>query len=122
MEPIWEKDNARSFLRFFSEKGEDLTWGNIITPETLNQMVVYNAVRCAKVALVGESPALHGFRANPNCVTQYGFFPLHRAAEVFSVDMIQLLLRHGASANLRTTAAALGIEDLLPLHVAVENT
>uniref|UniRef100_A0A8R7P5N8 Uncharacterized protein n=1 Tax=Triticum urartu TaxID=4572 RepID=A0A8R7P5N8_TRIUA len=39
----------------------------------------------------------------------------------FSVDMIQLLIRHGASANLRTAGAEV-IEGLLPLHVAVENT
>ncbi|CAM0874070.1 unnamed protein product [Alopecurus aequalis] len=121
LEPILENDDVRSFLRFFNKKGEGITWGHIITAETLNQMVVYNAVKCAKVVLVGENPVLRGFRANPNCITQYGFFPLHRAAEFFSVDMIELLVRHGALANLRTTDA-LVVEDLLPLHVAIENT
>jgi hypothetical protein len=35
--------------------------------------------------------------------------------------MIKLLLRHGASANVRTVGNDV-IENLLPLHVAVENT
>ncbi|TVU15859.1 hypothetical protein EJB05_39400, partial [Eragrostis curvula] len=50
----------------------------------------------------------------------FGFAPLHLAAETFSVDMAKLL-RHGASANLRTRGERV-IEGLLPLHVAVENT
>ncbi|XBI53207.1 hypothetical protein VPH35_035474 [Triticum aestivum] len=119
--PILEKDNVRSFLRFFNENGRAMSWGFIITPETLNQIIVSNAVRCAKVVLVGDDPELHGFRANPNCMTQYGYFSLHRAADMFSVDMIELLLRHGASANLRTSGDLVPA-DLLPLHVAVENT
>lgn len=59
--------------------------------------------------------------ANPNIMNPYGYFPLNEAAERFSVDMIKLLLRHGASANLRTAGDAV-TENLLPLHVAVENT
>lgn len=119
--PILEKDNVRSFLSFFNQNGMGMTWGFIITPETLNKIVMCDAVRCAKVILVGKHPELHGFRANPNCMTQYGFFPLHQAADMFSVDMILLLLRHGASANLRTSGD-LVTGNLLPLHVAVENT
>ncbi|XBI89778.1 hypothetical protein VPH35_027538 [Triticum aestivum] len=107
--PILEKDNVRSFLRFFNENGRAMSWGFIITPETLNRIIMYNAVRCAKVVLVGDDPELHGFRANPNCMTRYGYFSLHRAADMFSVDMIELLLRHVPAG-------------LLPLHVAVENT
>ena len=98
-----------------------MTLGYIIKPEALNELVITNALRCAKVVLVGKNPELHGFRADPNCMTQFGFFPLHRAAEMFSVDMIELLLHHGASANLRTSGA-LVIDNLLPVHVAVENT
>lgn len=65
---------------------------------------------------------LHGFRANPNCMNPYGYFPLHETAERFSVDMIKLLFHHGASsANVRTAGDEV-IEDLLSLHVAVENT
>lgn len=59
--------------------------------------------------------------ANPNCINPYGCFALHEAAERFFVDMIKLLFRHGASANVRTVGNA-GTEDLLPLHIAVENT
>jgi hypothetical protein len=93
----------------------------IIIPEVLNQMIVEDALNCAKVVLEGKAPVLEGFRANPNCMNQYGYFPLHEATERFSVEMIKLLLHHGALTNLRT-AGDLVIEGLLPLHVAVEDT
>uniref|UniRef100_A0A0E0PHY4 Uncharacterized protein n=1 Tax=Oryza rufipogon TaxID=4529 RepID=A0A0E0PHY4_ORYRU len=48
-----------------------------------------------------------------------GAVPLHEAAERFSVDMIKLLFRQGASANVRTIGDEV-TADLLPLHVAVE--
>jgi hypothetical protein len=54
-------------------------------------------------------------------MNRYGFFPLHEAAERFSVDMIKVLFRYNASANVPTAGAEV-IEGLLPLHVAVENT
>ena len=84
-------------------------------------MIKQNALRCAKVALDGKAPELYGLRANPNCMNHYGYFPLRQAAEMFSVDILKLLFSYGASANLRTAGAEV-IEDLLPLHVAVENT
>lgn len=96
-------------------------WGFIITPQTFTQMIMHNALRCAKVALEGKEPALRGFRANPNCMNRFGYFPLHQDAEFFSVDMIKLLLDYGASANVRTAGTEV-IENLLPLHIAVENT
>ncbi|KAM0884514.1 hypothetical protein ACQ4PT_030946 [Festuca glaucescens] len=115
--PILEKDSHRRFLSLFECNGQ----GNDITPETFDNIIVQNALQCAKVALKGRAPELNGFRANPNYMTQYGYFPLHRAAEMFSVEMIELLLRHGASANLSTAGPAV-VEGLLLLHVAVENT
>ncbi|KAF8760436.1 hypothetical protein HU200_010172 [Digitaria exilis] len=84
-------------------------------------MISYNTLRCAKVILEGEAPELYGMHANPNCINSHEYFPLHEAAERFSVDMIKLLLCHGASANVHTVGNDV-IEDLLPLHVAVENT
>ncbi|KAJ1279465.1 hypothetical protein BS78_04G158800 [Paspalum vaginatum] len=51
----------------------------------------------------------------------YGYFPLHKAAEMFSVDMVKLLFKYGASANTRTAGAKI-VENLLPLHFAVENS
>nr|XP_051214130.1 uncharacterized protein LOC127331932 isoform X1 [Lolium perenne] len=120
--PILEKDSVRSFLRFLHQKNaRGMKCGYLITSETLNQIVLYDSLRCAELVLAGKNPKLHGFRANPNCMTQYGFLPLHRAAEIFSVRMIELLFRHGASANLRTSGA-LPTENLLPVHVAVANT
>ena len=84
-------------------------------------MVAYHALRCANIVLEGEVPELRGMHANPNCINCYGYFPLHEAAERFDVDMIELLFRRGASANVRTVGNEV-IEDLLPLHVAIENT
>ena len=119
--PSLDKDSVRLFLRFMQRKVRGMIWGSIITPEALNQMITQNAVECVKVALEGQAPELGRCRAGPNCMTQYGYYPLHRAAEMFSVNMIELLVRHGASANLRTAGAEV-IEGLLPLHVAVDNT
>ncbi|CAM0957901.1 unnamed protein product [Alopecurus aequalis] len=119
--PILDKDSVRRFLRFMQRNGRGMRWGNIITPEALNQLITQNAVECVKVALEGQAPELGRCRAGPNCMTQYGYYPLHRAAEMFCINMIELLVRHGASANLRTAGAEV-IEGLLPLHVAVENT
>lgn len=98
-----------------------MSWGFIITPETFNYIVSENALHCAKVALEGKAPELSGCRANPNYMNPYGYFPIHEAAERFSVDMVKLLIKYGASANLRTVGKKTK-ENLLPLHVAVENT
>uniref|UniRef100_M8BET9 Uncharacterized protein n=1 Tax=Aegilops tauschii TaxID=37682 RepID=M8BET9_AEGTA len=121
--PILEKDSVRRFLRLFAECRDDcMTYGSIIIPEAFNHMVVEDALRCAKVAMEGKAPELEGHCANPNYMNQYGYFPLHEAAERFSIGMIRLLLRHGASTNLRTAGALGTTEALLPLHVAVEDT
>ena len=98
-----------------------MIWDRTITPQTLTCIVSFNALRCAKVVLEGMASELCGMHANPNCINNYGFFPLHEAAERFSDDMIKLLLRHGASPNVRTVGNDI-IENLLPLHDAVENT
>ncbi|CAN6270244.1 unnamed protein product [Urochloa humidicola] len=119
--PILEKDSVRRFLSLASQDGRGMGWGFIITPQTFTQMMMHNALRCAKVALEGKAPELHGFRANPNCMNRFGYFPLHQAAEMFSVDMIKLLFDYNASANVRTAGAEVN-ENPLPLHVAVENT
>ena len=119
--PVLKKDSVRCFLRLFTTSPRAMAWNWRITSETLTCTVSHNALRCAKVVLEGKKPQLHCMHANPNCINPYGYFPLHEAAERFSVDMIKLLFRHGASANVRTIGANI-IEDLLPLHVAVENT
>ncbi|KAM0823593.1 hypothetical protein ACQ4PT_070771 [Festuca glaucescens] len=119
--PILEQDSVKRFLRLYAECGNCMTSGFIIIPEAFNHMIVEDALRCAKVALEGKAPELKGCCANPNYMNQYGYFPLHEAAERFSVEMIKLLLRHGASTNIRTAGTSV-IEDLLPLHVAVEDT
>lgn len=98
-----------------------MAWGFVITPETFNYIISENALRCAEVVLEGKAPELTGHRANPNYMNSYGYFPLHEAAERFSVDLINLLFKYGASANVRTSGDEI-VENLLPLHVAVENT
>ncbi|KAL6838502.1 hypothetical protein ACP4OV_031747 [Aristida adscensionis] len=121
LELVLEKDSVRCFMRLFSEYHTSMVWNLSITSETLTCMIRHNALRCAKVVLEGKAPKLNCMHANPNCMNPCECFPLHEAAEQFSVDMIKLLFRHGASANVRTSSEA-GIEGLLPLHVAVENT
>ncbi|KAM0857717.1 hypothetical protein ACQ4PT_048310 [Festuca glaucescens] len=122
LEPILVKDSIKCFLQFFKNcAGQGMSWDLTITAQTLTCIVNFNALRCAKVVLEGMAPELNGMHANPNCINNYGYFALHEAAERFSVDMIKLLLRHGASANVRTVGSDI-IENLLPLHVAVENT
>ncbi|GJM91167.1 hypothetical protein PR202_ga07515 [Eleusine coracana subsp. coracana] len=61
------------------------------------------------------------FLDNLNFMNQDGQFPLHHAAETFSVPMIKLLISKGASANVRMAGDAV-IQGLLPVHVAVEKT
>ncbi|KAM0929102.1 hypothetical protein ACQ4PT_001840 [Festuca glaucescens] len=122
LEPIIVKDSVKRFLRFFDNcAGQGMICDLSITAQTLTCIVNFNALRCAKVVLEGRAPQLCGMHANPNCINNYGFFPLHEAAERFSVDMIKLLLRHGASPNVRPVGNDI-IENLLKLHVAVENT
>ncbi|KAF7047551.1 hypothetical protein CFC21_056467 [Triticum aestivum] len=122
LEPIFLKDSVQCFLGLFKScGGRGMSWNLTITAQTLTFMISFNALQCAQVVLEGEAPELRGMHANPNCINKYGYFSLHEAAERFSVDMIKLLLRHGASANVRTVGNDI-IEDLLPLHVAVENT
>jgi hypothetical protein len=122
LKPIIKKDSVQCFLRLFKNcGGRGMSWSLTVTARTLNLMVCFNALRCAKVVLEGKAPELYGMHANPNCINPYGYFPLHEAAERFSCDMIKLLLRHGASANVRTVGNDV-IENLLPLHVAIENT
>ncbi|RLM59126.1 hypothetical protein C2845_PM18G05420 [Panicum miliaceum] len=119
LELILEKDSVRFFLHLF-ESSAGMHSNLTVTAQTLTYMVSHNALRCARVVLEGNAPRLHGIHANANCMNQYGYFPLHEAAERFSVDMIKLLFRHGASANVRTVGNRV-TENLLPLHVAVEN-
>ncbi|CAL5073550.1 unnamed protein product [Urochloa decumbens] len=122
LEPILIKDSVQCFLRLFKNPaGKCLSWNFTITAQTLTCIVVFNSLRCAKVVLEGKAPELHGMHANPNCINPYGYFPLHEAAERFSVDMIELLFCHDADANVRTVGNDV-IKDLLPLHVAIENT
>lgn len=120
MSTILKKDSVRSFLNLFGSNLHRLVWGRVITAHAFNFIVGHNALRCAKVALEGKAPKLCGNRANPNYMDSFGSFPLHQAASMFSLDMINLLLDYGASANVRTAGSKV-IEGLLPLHVAIED-
>ncbi|CAL5020216.1 unnamed protein product [Urochloa decumbens] len=108
LRPMLEKDSLTLFYRLCNGWSHLMGIRHFIYPEILSTMVSKNAVRCARATLQGRAP-LCGRRADPNL-----------AAETFSVEMVELLLRHGASANHRTKGEQV-IEDLLPLHIAVEN-
>ncbi|XP_044391579.1 uncharacterized protein [Triticum aestivum] len=121
LSPVLQKDSVPLFLRIFEKYRECFVSGFVIIPQTLDLIILENALRCANLVLEGKSPKLCGVRANPNYMTSFGYFPLHQAAESFSVEMVELLFRYGASANQRTSGNKI-IEGLLPLHVAIENT
>ncbi|RLM92526.1 uncharacterized protein C2845_PM08G03740 [Panicum miliaceum] len=118
--PVFEKDSVKQFYQVCTGWSHFMGLREFLYPEILSTMTSsYNALRCARVALKGAAP-LRGRRADPNGLHRYGFTPLHLAAKNFSVDMVKLLFRHGASANIRTKGEDV-VEGLLPLHVAVEN-
>ncbi|EEC72864.1 hypothetical protein OsI_06631 [Oryza sativa Indica Group] len=123
---VMAEDSVQCFLNMFLESPSTFAYRFTITSETLTFMIRYNALRCMKAVLEGKAPGLCSMHANPNCMSPYGCFPLHEAAERCSPRMIRLLFRHGASANVRTLAddGTTGVDQgrLLPLHVAVENT
>ncbi|RLN23530.1 hypothetical protein C2845_PM07G36770 [Panicum miliaceum] len=114
------QDSVKQFYQVCNHWSCFMGLREFLYPEILSKMASYNALRCARVALQGGAP-LRGLRADPNGRHRYGFTPLDMAAENFSVDMVKLLFRHGASANIRTKGEDV-VEGLLPLHVAVENT
>jgi hypothetical protein len=118
--PILQKDSVRLFLPLLVNN-HGIDWDLTITSQTLAYLIGYDALRCANVVLEGKIHVLNGIHVNPNCncISPYGFFPLHAAAEMFSVEMIKLLFRNGASANVRKVDEYI-TEGLLPLHV--ENT
>ncbi|KAL6619719.1 hypothetical protein ACP70R_034858 [Stipagrostis hirtigluma subsp. patula] len=118
------KDSVRRFLRMFKCEKHIMTSEYIVAPQMFSIIIKANALRCARAVLKGTAPELDGHRANPNAMIGRGCFPLHRAAEAFSADMVTLLLRHGASANLLSHQGenSWTTGDLLPLHVAVGNT
>jgi len=118
LQPVLAKDRVAKFENLCCGWSHFMGRRDFIFPDVLISIISQNAVRCAKVALSGD--LYNGRRADPNARHRYGFTPLHAAAETFSVDMVKLLLRHGASANIRTEGDNV-IEGLLPLHVAVEN-
>ncbi|XP_037410204.1 uncharacterized protein LOC119272979 [Triticum dicoccoides] len=121
LELALEKDSVRCFLRLFAKSPNAMAWNLSITSDTLTCMVSHNALRCAKVVLPGKASWLNGHHANPNCMNPHGYFPIHGVAERFSVNMIKLLFHHGALAKVHTLGDVV-IQNLLPLHVAVENT
>ncbi|XP_047096108.1 uncharacterized protein LOC124708468 [Lolium rigidum] len=116
-----QKDSVPCFLQLFEKYRERMVSGYIFTPQAFDVILTHSALRCAELVLEGKEPKLCGQLANPNYITCFGYFPLHQAAETFCTDMVELLLRYGALANLRTTGDRV-IEGLLPLHVAIENT
>ncbi|EEE56683.1 hypothetical protein OsJ_06135 [Oryza sativa Japonica Group] len=98
---VMAEDSVQCFLNMFLESPSTFAYRFTITSETLTFMIRYNALRCMKAVLEGKAPGLGSMHANPNCMSPYGCFPLHEAAERCSPRMIRLLFRHGASANYR---------------------
>lgn len=119
LRPIVARDSVKDFYQLYTGWSHFMGIKNFLYPEILCSMVSSDSLRCARAVLEGHAP-LKGRRADPSGRHRYGFTALHMAAETFSVDMVKLLFRHGASANVRTEGEHV-IQGLLPLHVAVKN-
>ncbi|CAN6381856.1 unnamed protein product [Urochloa humidicola] len=120
LRPIAADDSVKRFYKLCNNNRLEMGFRGLLHPEILVSMVSKNAVRCARAVLRGTAPEMRSFSVDPNARHQYGFAPLHVAAEMFSTEMVRLLLRYGASANIRTRGTKV-IEGLLPLNVGVEN-
>ncbi|KAK3162641.1 hypothetical protein QOZ80_1BG0091880 [Eleusine coracana subsp. coracana] len=120
LRPIADGDNVKQFCDLCCAWPQYLSARGLILPEIIVSLVSHNALRCTRAVLQRTAPQLRGYEVDLNVRHLYGFAPLHVAAEAFNVDMVQLLLRHGASANIHTKGPKV-IEGLLPLHVAVQN-
>ncbi|KAI4984295.1 hypothetical protein ZWY2020_054576 [Hordeum vulgare] len=101
---VLRKDSVPRFLRIFENYRESFVSDFVIIPQTLDLIILHNALRCANLVLEGKSPKL-----------------CEIPAESFSAEMVESLFRYGASANQRTSGNKI-IQGLLPLHVAIENT
>ncbi|GJM85391.1 hypothetical protein PR202_ga01836 [Eleusine coracana subsp. coracana] len=119
LRPIVAEDSVKRFCRLCGAWPQYLNVRGLFLPEIIVSLVCHNALRCTRAVLQGTAPQLSNYNVDLNVPHLYGYAPLHVAAEAFNVNMIQLL-RHGASANVRTKGSKV-IEGLLPLHVAVEN-
>ncbi|GJN22544.1 hypothetical protein PR202_gb10120 [Eleusine coracana subsp. coracana] len=95
LRPVLDKDNIAKFEQVCSGCANFMGRREFIFPDILLVSIICkNALRCAKVVLQGGD-VLNGRRADPNGRHRYGFWPLHVAAEIFNVNMVKLLLRHG---------------------------
>ncbi|XP_059656549.1 uncharacterized protein LOC132303340 [Cornus florida] len=83
-------------------------------PDIFDWVCIYGAVDCTKALLEGDP-----FIVDPNVPFKVGLYPLHIAAEDFSYDMIDLLLRHGAWTDVSTIEGEYK-GDLLPLDIALQ--
>jgi hypothetical protein len=74
------------------------------------------AIDCVTALLEGESGLVLDLKLDP----ELGRCPLHVAANKMSYNVIDLLLRYGARADLKSKETGTGKGGLLPLSVALE--
>ncbi|XP_059633314.1 uncharacterized protein LOC132276076 [Cornus florida] len=120
-----EVDDRHGFVNFLKipyahranklVKDVPVTNESFYCPEEYFYLVcIFDAIDCTKALLEGDP-----FIVDLNVPFEYGLYPLHIAAEAFSYDMIDLLLRHGAWTDVRTIEGEFR-GDLLPLNIALE--
>ncbi|GAV63229.1 hypothetical protein CFOL_v3_06749, partial [Cephalotus follicularis] len=80
-----------------------------VTANLMGYVTEYNAMNCAAALLRGEA----GLRVDLNVPLPHGSYPLHHAASVFSIHLIDLYLQHGGNTDVIYNG-------LLPLNVALE--
>lgn len=103
-------DDRRNFMKLM--KGTP----QYLMPEVMVSICGYNAVKCASALLKGET----GLIVDLNVPLKEGRYPLHLMAECMSYRMINLFLRHGAQADVKTKDSDTLKGGLLHLNVSLE--
>ncbi|XP_058211371.1 uncharacterized protein LOC131323543 isoform X2 [Rhododendron vialii] len=103
-------DDRRNFMKLMKGTSQYLM------PEVMVSICGYNAVKCASALLKGET----GLIVDLNVPLKEGRYPLHLMAECMSYRMINLFLRHGAQADVKTKDSDTLKGGFLPLNVSLE--
>ncbi|GAV79589.1 hypothetical protein CFOL_v3_23054, partial [Cephalotus follicularis] len=107
------KDEVINMTEGFVQSGQLMLFTDLFTARVLAHLMgfvtEYLATNCATAFVRGEA----SLRVDLNVPLPHGSYPLHHAASVFSLHLIDLYLQHGANIGVVYNG-------LLPLNVALE--
>ncbi|GAV91032.1 hypothetical protein CFOL_v3_34432 [Cephalotus follicularis] len=104
-----DKDEVIDMIEFYVQSGELKLFTDSVLAHLMGFVTEYLATNCATALVRGES----SLRVDLNVPLPHGSYPLHHAASVFSLYLIDLYLQHGANIGVVYNG-------LLPLNVALE--